>query len=1151
MEMTRARLNPPIPPEVIAEELDQLAARRNCVFPESAGSGPANHPASAPPHDHAPDDARSKVLSVLFRRSHGFKPFGVALSGGGIRSATFNLGILQGLAERGLLKYVDYLSTVSGGGYIGSWLHGIIRNRFDGDPARASRFLSPTTNPIPGSPEEDPVSFLRKYSNYLVPQPALFSADSWVIGVIWLRNVLLNQVILVPTVATGILALLIGGLVLQKLQPVTLGVKLVALVVALVALSAAVWIAYTNLRVLVCQTYPPGGKPLPAPGSPKPAERLSLFAAPLVFLSALLIGCLVLPGWTPYHIPVAAAAVVILIAMLLLKGGFLEGFAWRHGLDVGAARPLALLHAAWMVPVTAAVTIGPILAVATLLDPGADTGSALPWVTLALAPPAVCASVIVGIGLLIGLMGADYADGAREWISHVGAMIALLCAAWMAVLAIVVFAPVGVARVLESYTSLGVTAFGGWLATTAAGVIAGRSPRTGGMEAPKPARMMSLLTSVAPTVFMVGYVFLIAVAVHATFQIVSGTSGTSAAADPSPRPTRTYDVDITTPGGDSKVRVDVRPEPPPGWVARALRPVERFRARYWPSLSYERAALPGGPSPQSLEAATGLQKLMWLSAWLAACLAVAAIASSRFNINEFSMHHFYKNRLVRCYLGASNSARRKPNRLTGFDPSDDFPVATLLPTDPIRYCGPYAIVSAALNLNAGSELAQQERKAASFVFTPKFCGFAASGSEEDREQVRRSGGAFQKEGYRPTRGYSYPRGPELGTALAISGAAANPNGGYHTSGPMAFLLTVFDARLGWWLGNPRWEGPSKYPGPMLAWKYLIAELLGQTTGRSKFVNLSDGGHFDNLGLYELVRRRCRYIVVGDAEEDPGLLFESLGGAIRKCRADFGVEIDIDPQPIRVVEGRSATHCVMGTILYPENDLESGNRARGYLFYLKASLSGDEPSDVVEYQGRFPEFPHQKTLDQFFSESQFESYRRLGLHVARDAFEGIPKIPEAGGPGVLADTFKKLEEKWYAPMPVTPEAASRLADAYSALVRSLSETAGLDSLARQLFQEGLPEPPAGQVQPDRRVVAAVLEIIQLMQNVFTEFRLAYPANCANPRNRGWMGVFRRWARSEVVDQVWQGRRTDYNPLFQQFMEDLRTDGHGTDDRPLRP
>src|SRR6185503_12078443 len=104
----------------------------------------------------------------------------------------------------------------------------------------------------------------------------------------------------------------------------------------------------------------------------------------------------------------------------------------------------------------------------------------------------------------------------------------------------------------------------------------------------------------------------------------------------------------------------------------------------------------------------------------------------------------------------------------------------------------------------------------------------------------------------------------------------------------------------------------------------------------------------------------------------------------------------------------------------------------------------------------------------------------------------------------------------APMPVTPEAASRLADAYSALVRSLSETAGLDSLARQLFQEGLPEPPAGQVQPDRRVVAAVLEIIQLMQNVFTEFRLAYPANCANPRNRGWMGVFRRWARSEVVD-----------------------------------
>ena len=183
-------------------------------------------------------------------------------------------------------------------------------------------------------------------------------------------------------------------------------------------------------------------------------------------------------------------------------------------------------------------------------------------------------------------------------------------------------------------------------------------------------------------------------------------------------------------------------------------------------------------------------------------------------------------------------------------------------------------MNAALNLNAGSELAQQERKAASFVFTPAFCGFAAAHTDADDRVMNKR---FERQGYRQTVGYGYPNGPDIGTAMAISGAAANPNSGYHTSGPMAFLLTVFDARLGWWLGNPRYADASALPGPLFALKYLFAELLGLTTARSPFVNLSDGGHFDNLGLYELVRRRCRYIIVGDAEQDGGLTFESLGG----------------------------------------------------------------------------------------------------------------------------------------------------------------------------------------------------------------------------------------------------------------------------------
>jgi hypothetical protein len=293
-------------------------------------------------------------------------------------------------------------------------------------------------------------------------------------------------------------------------------------------------------------------------------------------------------------------------------------------------------------------------------------------------------------------------------------------------------------------------------------------------------------------------------------------------------------------------------------------------------------------------------------------VAVAWVASKRIDINEFSLHNFYKNRLVRCYLGASHARHREPNRFTGFDPRDDFALSLLAPDR--GYYGPYPIINTTLNLNTGSELSQQERKGASFVLTPSFCGFEAHDTLRPTSPIDE----FEEFGFRKTSegdgmvGYSDPNGPSVGQAVAISGAAASPNSGYSTSAAMAFLLTVFDARLGWWLGNPRWKQASRRPGPSFALKYLIAELTANTTARTRFVNLSDGGHFENLGLYELVKRRCRYIIVCDGEQDGRLTFGSLGGAIRKCRADFGVEIDIDPSPIENNDnnGRSGVHSVV-------------------------------------------------------------------------------------------------------------------------------------------------------------------------------------------------------------------------------------------------
>ena len=234
--------------------------------------------------------------------------------------------------------------------------------------------------------------------------------------------------------------------------------------------------------------------------------------------------------------------------------------------------------------------------------------------------------------------------------------------------------------------------------------------------------------------------------------------------------------------------------------------------------------------------------LTWFLAW-------------RVDINEFSLHHFYKNRLVRCYLGASSPDREaKSNPFTGFSSRDDVRLATLhtgagsVPGEGGKpYIGPYLIVNAALNISHGKRLAWQERKAASFIFTPRYSGY-------DGVMLKTEAGeSLDPNAFRPTNEYAYPEpnqegGIHLGTCVAISGAAASPNMGYHTSTAVAFLLTLFNVRLGWWLGNPRHTRKWRRSGPMIGLLYLVDELFGMTTAESDYVYLSDGGHFENMGI---------------------------------------------------------------------------------------------------------------------------------------------------------------------------------------------------------------------------------------------------------------------------------------------------------------
>jgi hypothetical protein len=365
-------------------------------------------------------------------------------------------------------------------------------------------------------------------------------------------------------------------------------------------------------------------------------------------------------------------------------------------------------------------------------------------------------------------------------------------------------------------------------------------------------------------------------------------------------------------------------------------------------------------------------QVLLLAGLVAGLLGISNLAALLVNVNTFSLHAMYRNRLVKTFLGASNADAAARNRFNGFSDADNIPLAQLrrsrpaaaagLPDNPYGPAGPnlFPVINMTLNVLASRNLAWQERKAEPFVATPLFAG-------------------GDRVGYRPTA--EFGGGLTLGTAMAVSGAAASPNWGYHSEPLTSFLMMLFNVRLGLWLGNPRHDNTWRSWGPRSSLRLFIQEALGQTSDDRSYVYLSDGGHFDNLGLYEMIRRRCRTIVISDAGADYGVHLEDLGNALRKISIDMGVTINFKTLGFRPRTPPGQTpeppglYCAIGDIEYPEAS------RKGILIYIKPSFYGrEEPADVRAFAAANAKFPHESTLNQWFTESQFESYRSLGAYV---------------------------------------------------------------------------------------------------------------------------------------------------------------------------
>ena len=934
----------------------------------------------------------------LSARAHSAGLCALALSGGGVRCATFGLGLLQALARHGLLRQLDYLSTVSGGGFIGGWLSKCIHEQ-GGDVRKVEAMLAPPA----GEPEAQAIRFLRQYSNYLSPRGGMFSADTWTLIGTYVRNTGLNLTMLVAWLCA--LLLLPRAAVWAVHRIVSPGgawapyADLAWMLGIVLFLMAVVGIALSISR------RPPGSRgmrrmPL--------SQGAVLWSINLPLLLAGFLGSVglwryggTMPFWETGTLPVQLQGRLHWLVM----PGVVYFLVWACGWYLAHDRTSVYRRAGYTACTATAVGVAALLwAAARTFAPellvrviAPETGGYLMWGLAALAALLYL--------LAIALAGMHRFQANRppidlprtellEGISHLSASIVALTLGSALLLGGLALLPDPATHPVLN-NAIALTTFGMPLmmalfagTTTLMIGLLGRMYSDASREWWSRQGAWTWIFALA-WVTMFGIAFFLAPLLHWAWLTYNPWShittvlgwlamtwfGLKAGSG-----SRTGLHSAGLLSGDSRLDLAARLAPyvfTVGVFALLSTLVQAVTAP--PAID-----CPGTPTLLCVYGAHAGATLATGGARLAIVfgifLSAALLLGWRVDINKFSLYMLYRNRLVRAYFGASSRAR-KPHPFTGFDPGDDPLLADL------KLQRPCHIINTSLNLVGGEELAWRTRKAASFTFTPRYCGF-------ELPQGSSNGGSDAARGcYRPTDAYGSRAGAgadddagvRLGMAVAVSGAAASPNMGAHSSPPLNFLMTMFNVRLGRWCPNPR-KPAWQHSSPPVGLFSLLAELFGLTNADASYVYLSDGGHFDNLGIYELVRRRCRLIIAVDVASDGALSFEDLGNAIRKCATDLHVRIDLDVSKLaqRGGEGLCGGSCAVGTVRYSQVD-QGGTD--GTLLYLKPAIVGRENADLLNYRKVHPAYPHESTADQWFDETQFESYRALGQYIGECALSG--------------------------------------------------------------------------------------------------------------------------------------------------------------------
>lgn len=922
------------------------------------------------------------------------QPAALCLSGGGIRSAAVCLGVLQAFARRGLLPEFHYLSTVSGGGYTGGWLTRLIADQNDRDRGsgksegivRAQAILAEKV--ASRQPELDR---LRRFTNFLTPNPGLASLDTWAGIVLWLRNTFINWTLFLPVMLSiAAVPVLYFTLVCAMARPDAMPAWLPAWLLFAIALLGLLVSVCVTLRELPSYKKPEVDPTAVAAGAAAPEIRAgrarpvekkfgaSASAIRFRIVVPVLVWAFLLPlALAPVlHRPQAMQTVAQILdrscpaepsvtvapqcrtqnshslpelsttwpAMLLWLapvGAFLVAVAAYVGMGITSAARFAVLRANWLAWIGSAAVSALLLGAGIHLVVGADAA----WLALA-APLGIVVMEILRSALYVAFRQDGLrSDLDREWLARLSANKLRF---------VLAFAVLGVVTVVLPWVIFsGRTTFGS-LAAAVSALVSGP--------------VAALLGKSATTLF-----------------------------------SRSRQAD----GKAAKMPFD--------WLLVAaavlfgvtIMTVLGNAVEYLGSTAArEIGDAPGANAPIRAALAAMLALIMVMAL-------IIAFVGRRINLNRFSMHAVYRNRIVRAFMGSARHDHQ-PDRYTSFDPLDDLRVADAFDrTGPARRLFP--VINVALNRTTGKDTARAARKAVSFTITPLRCGGASLLRTEKGEPWLKDGAYVRTGDYAGSEKEvgedDSSRGIRLGTAVTLSGAAVSPNMGYHSSPLIAFLMTLFNVRLGAWLPNPATvtnKHSALQSGPRNGVKTILSELVGMSSDDSSFVYLSDGGHFDNLGLYEMLRRRCSRIVVVDAAQDEAYAYYDLGTVLQRARIDFGIEVNF-LQSVAVGKPALPLQGAYASVAYPETQDQPA--ATGSIIYLKSWLPGDAPAPLRAFQALKANFPHDTTANQFFTETDFESYRALGDYLADQMLEKT-KIAAEAGLGQVASKVSGLERVFF-------------------------------------------------------------------------------------------------------------------------------------------